>query len=539
MPTTEIAPARRRTALALLAILALAAVARFAGLDFGLSLPYARPDENRGAGHATRQLGGDWRPPNFAYPALFPMVNAGIRFATDEAPPAPTAPANLSAAFWVSRVMSATTGVLTVLLLFFLARRLGSTTQGLVPAALLAVSHLHSRDCHFGVTDAALTFATTGVLLLLVRTIEMPRKRRFALCGAAIGVAASIKQPAIWLAAPLLFEAFAPARGEVGTAARGVAVRFGRGAGALLIAGLCAAVAFVVLNPFTLIEPQRFLDDVLFEFTHKTTAHASFAERGFATNASFTLWLGLGGPYVLAALAGLLLSGIGRQRGDAIVVLFALAYYAGMGSGTQTFARYMLPLAPLAALFAARAIVTSTRCLPLHVRGPATWLIAAAVAALSIGRLVRTNELLMARDTRLLAADFIGAQVAGDERVLWIGRYSWPPGDPRIEPRDRAFLEKLLAGDVEPKVALQKAGYRYLVTADHWLLSPFDASPALSERLARSLQEWKSFSPLAPEAARARLTPCFDRHDFFYVPYANFAGFERPGPFLRLYRCDG
>jgi 4-amino-4-deoxy-L-arabinose transferase-like glycosyltransferase len=510
-------------AAALLAILAIAASARFTGLGFGGAAPFARPDESRVAAHAELILRGEWRPPSFAYPALFPLVSAAIRRVT------------AAGAYTASRAISASAGVATVLLVFLIGRRLRSPGEGRIAALLLAVTHLHSRDSHFGVTDAALALSTTWVLLLLLREEGQPSLRRFALLGAAIGVAASVKQPAVWLAAPLAVLAF-------GRAARPAAPpRIDRGIGALCLAALCAGAAFLALNPFALLEPRRFLDETLFELAHKTESGAGFLSRGWVKNASFTLWHGLGPPYAIAALLGLVLTCRRGTRGDWIVAVFALAWYAGMGSGSRTFARYMLPITPLAALFAARAIAAAAARLPERARLAGTILATAAVASVSATRVALTDRLLVARDARQLAKEFIDRAVAPGERVLWLGRYSWPapPGaDRRLELRDGAHLEQLLPAGADPRNALAAAGCRFVVTSEHWLRSPFDAPPALVERLASSLAVAASFGPLRPGLGRADVSPLFDRHDFFYLPYAGFGGIERAGPFLTVFRIE-
>ena len=210
-----------------------------------------------------------------------------------------------------------------------------------------------------------------------------------------------------------------------------------------------------------------------------------------------------------------------------------------MGSGTRTFARYMLPLTPIAALFAARTVMAIAARLPARARGAATLLLTIAVAALSAGRVVATDRLLAARDTRLLASDFVDSAVAADERVLWIGRYAAPPhraNDARIDVRDAAAIRSLLPLDGDLDAALAKAGYRYVVTADHWLMSPFDAPPELTSRLRDSLREVATFGPLEAGRERRDVAPCFDEHDFFYLPFAEQDGFARPGPFLHVFR---
>jgi 4-amino-4-deoxy-L-arabinose transferase-like glycosyltransferase len=272
-----------------------------------------------------------------------------------------------------------------------------------VAAFLLAVTHLHCRDSHFGVTDVTMTLGTTFALWLILRTASMASLWRFALCGGAIGLAAAAKQPAIFAFAPLLVAAFAPTvtatEAPATTTTRGGSIR--RGLAAAAVAALAAVVVFLALNPFILSEPRHFLDDMVREFKSKSEASESEGARGWIVHARFTLWLGLGAPYAIAALLGAIVMAIRRRPGEGALLAFALAYYACMGSGTRAFARYMIPLTPLAALFAARAITVTAEFLPDRRRVAATLLATAAIAAVSFCRVVATDRLLAARDTRL------------------------------------------------------------------------------------------------------------------------------------------
>jgi len=534
-------PRAPATIATLLAILALAAFLRFTALDFGSALPYARPDENRIAGYA------DWlatetpdparQRPSFAYPALFPRLVAWARPGVELLwPPPPDAPAHVTA-HRAARVLSATAGVATVLLLFLLARRVAGGAAGLLAATLLAVAPLHVRDSHFGVTDVALGAATTATLLLLAASQHWPRRRRFLLCGAALGVAAAIKQPAIWLLAPFLLEALRPAV----DAAPGIAPgsRLAAAARTLGLAIVVAAVAFLVLNPGAVVEPRRFLAENWFELTHKSEGAADFAQRGWITHARATLPWGLGWPVALALVPGALLLLTRRSRAGAIVLAFALAWYVGMGSGTRTFARYMVPLLPVAALLAAVALQSLAARLPARLRLPATLAVLAALAFPGARAATTGNRLLAATDSRTLTADWLAAQLRDGERVLWIDRYTWPfpPGhDARFDLRDGPALARELPPEVAPIDALRGGGWSHVVLADHWLTSHQALPEALRAAIAPALEEVARFGPLAEPRQRDSVSPSFDRGDLFFVPLAGFDGFVRPGPFLAVHR---
>jgi hypothetical protein len=230
---------------------------------------------------------------------------------------------------------------------------------------------------------------------------------------------------------------------------------------------------------------------------------------------------------------------IRRRPGEAALLTFALAYYLGMGSGTRTFVRYMIPLTPVAALFAARAIAVTAASLPERTRIAATVLATGAIASVSLGRVVATDRLLSARDTRLQAHDYLAATVPSGEHVLWIGRYTAPAtrrDDPRFIVLDAPQVNARLAEQSDLAAAFDKAGVRWVVCSDYWMNGRFEEVASILPKLAGSFVVARTFSPLAEGLASADVDPVFDRHDMFYVPFAGFSGFERPGPLLRVFR---
>jgi hypothetical protein len=97
-------------------------------------------------------------------------------------------------------------------------------------------------------------------------------------------------------------------------------------------------------------------------------------------------------------------------------------------------------------------------------------------------------------------------------------------------------LNARLGEQSDPAAALDDARVRWVVCSDYWMNGRFEEVASILPRLAGSFVEARTFSPLAAGLTPADVDPAFDRNDMFYVPYAGFAGFERPGPVLRIFR---
>src|SRR5215468_18134 len=223
MPGPDARPPRRRARRRgiLLAIAALAAALRLAGLGFGLSPadaipvlhPLARPDEqylwNLGLGIAA----GDPNPHFFLYPSLLPnalaLLDALYLAAGSLADGSrEEAVAELlrdpRALVWIDRGLVAAVGVATCLLLYRVAALAFGRRSGLVAAFLLAVAHLHVRDSHFGVTDVPLAALACLVLLQSLRIESRGAWRDYLRAGLCAGLAISTKYSGAILVAPIV-----------------------------------------------------------------------------------------------------------------------------------------------------------------------------------------------------------------------------------------------------------------------------------------------------------------------------------------------
>ncbi len=102
----------------------------------------------------------------------------------------------------VSRALTALFDVGTVLLVFFLGRRLFGTAVGLLAAAFLAVNVMHIQLSHFFISDPYLTFFITAALLLMVMAYQ---KRGETARGGDVSFAEGHTAPSRPYAVPLIF----------------------------------------------------------------------------------------------------------------------------------------------------------------------------------------------------------------------------------------------------------------------------------------------------------------------------------------------
>lgn len=103
----------------------------------------------------------------------------------------------------VGRLTIAIFGVLSILLLFLIAKLLFNEKIGLLSALFLAVAPMHVRESHYMITDVFFIFTILLSLLCLIYLTKIGSIKWFILSGIAMGISATIRFfPIIFLVYP-------------------------------------------------------------------------------------------------------------------------------------------------------------------------------------------------------------------------------------------------------------------------------------------------------------------------------------------------
>jgi hypothetical protein len=507
----------------LAAILAVAAVARLRGINFGLPHLNTRPDEGGIAAIVGGMFDGHLNPGSFNYPALFMMTVAAILRILDTAGGllqylpgewslsiGPTTP------YRIARYLSATAGIASVLLLFRIGYRLFGRATALAAAALLSLAFLHVRDSHFGVTDVPMTFMALFAFLFVVRLSESGARSDLIVAGVAGGLAASTKYNAALIALPALLAICVEPPGTN----RPLSGRVRR---AVLFTSLMAA-AFLVTSPYSLLEYRRFLADVTYESRHLAEGHAVRLGRGWVYHLTTTLRYGVGVPLLSAGILGFFLMFWRDRRKGGLVALFPIAYYVLLGSGYTVFVRYMLPVVPFLCLAAGYSVTEAASWLAARARQPK---LAPAIATASVIMLlwpsalsvISFDRLISRPDSRLLARRWVESQFPHGTTIAQLGTET-----------GHVFLHDLNEKRYV-RAAVTRRARPDLVIIHSSPLRP--GPPGLSEVrriLATDYELAYNRNVVGDHPGNI-----YDRQDDFYLPLAGFKGVERPGPNFSIY----
>ncbi len=264
--------------------------------------------------------------------------------------------------YLAGRALSAAFGLLTVAAVYAIGRRLGGRGVGLLAAAFLALAALPIQLSHYGTVDSLLVLLCTLAVYALLEVSRSGSLRAGLAAGALTGFALATKTSAL----PLLFVGWAA---WALWALRGRRLPLlGRGLGGLLAGTVAAALAFLLAEPYSLLDWFRF-GSALFQESAMAQGWAIFPyTRQYVGTLPYlyqlrelVLW-SLGLPLGLLGLVGLAWftwRGLrGRRSPDLVILAWFWPYFLITGALHAKFPRYLAPLIPwlcvMAALFLGR-----------------------------------------------------------------------------------------------------------------------------------------------------------------------------------------
>jgi hypothetical protein len=333
-------------------VLAAALLLRLWGVKQGMPYAYNADENAHFVPGAIGLFGHGWNPNYFVNPPAYTYLlhvvfdvwfggRGGVSkaFAT-----------NPTEVFVVARVTAAVVGVLAVWLVYLAGARMFDRAVGLLAAALLAVSFLAVFYSHLALNDvptlapiALSLWGTAGIL-------REGRVRDYLIAGVGLGLACATKYTGGVVLLPLLTAAGIQlaAPGGPGRALRGT-----------VLAGIVAVGAFLVANPYALLDFAAFRDGL----QHQADAAEDVAGKLGLTQTSghlYYLWTftwGLGWVPLVAAVAGAVVLGFEDRRALLVLGPAPVAYVLFMGTQERFFGRWLLPIFPIACLLGAFAIV--------------------------------------------------------------------------------------------------------------------------------------------------------------------------------------
>jgi hypothetical protein len=400
------------------------------GIGQGLPYPYNADEADHFVPHAIAMFDeGTLNPHYFANPPAYTYVvhflfaawyggAGGVQHALAAHP---------GDLYVLARVAAALLGTLALWLLYATGARLFGRGVGLLAAAIEAVAFLPVFYAHLALNDVPTLAPLTLSLLGTAGILRNGRAREYLIAGIGLGLACASKYTAGIVLVPLI--AAAAARYLDASAKLGSARAGARAAGGLALAGGSALAAFLIANPYAVLDYSAFHAELIHQSTLSAEAQGKLGapKDGGLAYYLWTLTWGLGWVPALAALGGAITVWWRERVLGWLLVPAPLLYLAFMGSEGRYFGRWLLPIFPilclLAALFALQLAGFVVRMLARdHARGAlrvgVTAVLVVALLAQGLVYSIHSGIVLARADTRNLTREWMLDHIPAGARIV-------------------------------------------------------------------------------------------------------------------------
>jgi hypothetical protein len=595
MPTAEGGGSRRLVWPGLALVLAGGLGLRLWGVQQGLPYVYNTDENDHFVPHAVRMFEeGTLNPHYFANPPaytyllhfVFGLYYGGGHAVVHAYLTDPTS------VYTLARVVSALLGTLALWLLYLTGARLFSRGVGLLAAAVLAVAFLPVFYAHLALNDVPTLAPLTLSLLGSAGVLRKGRLRDHLLAGIGIGLACATKYTAGIVVIPYAV-ALACSWWERRSRTESLA--------GLALFVLSAAAAFVIANPYALLDYHSFHAELVHQSTLSAESQGKLGapKDGGLAYYLWSLTWGLGWVPALAALAGAAAIWRSDRRAGLWLVPAPLVFLAFMGTEGRYFGRWLMPILPLLCLLAAfftvwLATIAWRRLSPsgpgadgprppggprpgalggYAVKGAIAGLLVLAVLGQGLVYSVHSGIVLSRTDTRTVTRRWLLANVPAGARIVVepVSPAQWahePPGAPESEhcppykdvrwckwaseytylnaagEVDEAAKRKLGVEDYERTLGpaliglYERKGYCWVITGS----TESGRAEADPSAVPRALAYYRALAEQGTvlyraSPYRAGKGPVAFNFDWSFDYYP--LAYERPGPAMTVYRLHG
>ena len=541
---------------ALVLILAGGLALRLYGIEHGLPFIYHADESQHFTRYAVAMFDGDLNPHYFQNPTTYTyLVYIALQLHGFEDIAAEYL-ADPTEIYEIARLVAVALALVGIATVYSVGRRLWGAFEGVAAAAVLAFAFLPVAYSRYAVTDVGVLFAVALTAYAMVKIHETVARRYYLLAGLGLGLTVAFKYTAGLILVPILLAIVVRALKEERTV-RELAI------GAGIVAGVSALVFFLT-NPYFVLDLDEALDELRSQrFSAGEIKLGQTEENPYGFYVSSLTW-GLGWGAIAAAAVGLVWE-VRRNRVRAILLaLFPLLLFLYLGSDAERyFARWLMPMYPILALFAGVAVAGVART--VSTRGALRAAVVAGLIALIMAQPmvanVRTGEVIGKADTRELARNYMLEELPSGTKIVvdavairqpydvpllgierepddpeFFPRFGAPPKKDNVYPPDPVRTQRFIE-DLSPERIdrYREAGYCTVITMS-WLRERAEIAgfqPAL-EYYDRLEQESTSVFTADPyDDPDDPVEFDFDMSHLYYD-----ARYDRTGPRIEIRRLD-
>jgi 4-amino-4-deoxy-L-arabinose transferase-like glycosyltransferase len=312
-----------------------------------------------------------------------------------------------SVVFLPGRWFILTCGIICIILIYIIARKLFDVRTALLTAALLALDPLDIRYSQVIRTDKHASVFMLIAIIVCIEIVRRGRLRDYALAGIFIGLACTTKWPAATALASLLGAISLRIYRDPATLRRELKL--------LMLTMGCTFAAMFVSAPFLFLDYQTVLRDLGGE---AQVRHLSTTGGGFLWNMGWYVTVPLNNAFgaigVVMLLPGALLAARASREALATTIPISLIFLLALCTQGLVQMRWVVPVLPLLTMFVAVAawklVDFVTRLTSKQIATGATFAIL-ALLAVPPAMVARAETIERLHDTRRAATDWARAHI--------------------------------------------------------------------------------------------------------------------------------
>ena len=316
-------------------------------------------------------------------------------------------PAELAKFYIIGRLVSAIFTTLTVLLVYFISRKLYNKKTGLIASLSLALVPLSVINSHYLSVDTTEMFFITLTFLLSLRILNSDRNKWYILAGICAGLACNIKYSGVLIVSVIPLVHFLKGQRKwTDFLSCWINKK-------VLVSYLSGIATLLILNPFLITsygevvwcikaylgdEPQR---NIL------SNIQAIFLGSLFYLRA---LYHGMGLPLLLLSLSGFIIALRKREKGEVLIlfwIIFSFLFFAYFSKRSD---RYILVIIPFLSILVPQGLFYIHR---KHLRS----LILIAVFLITFFCTLGYEKIFMEQDIRTVAGKWIAAHIPAGAKI--------------------------------------------------------------------------------------------------------------------------
>ncbi|MEW6556596.1 MAG: glycosyltransferase family 39 protein [Elusimicrobiota bacterium] len=330
-------------------------------------------------------------------------------------------PRELVKLYVTGRSLSIFFGILTVILLFFMAKIFYNDYRiGLLSAFLLAITPIHAIWSHYIGTDALLTFEVCLVFLLCFYILKNGSNKIYLFTGLLVGLTGATKYSIIPLTLIPVIAHYLSSNKFFNKK--------------LFLYLLFVPAGFILGNPYSVLEPRCFYETLKYSSQINVTVNSVLNPLdSFGPQPMFLYYLttapkySFGIPLAILFLFGFIFAFIRKEKIDIVIIVWMIIFYLfiALSSPWQSM-RWQLPYIPVLCLLSAKSIFVVLENISKKLK----ILILLIVACISIATLfysVAYMKMMTEKDVRDESSEWIEKNIPEGKKIAVPDVYFWNP----------------------------------------------------------------------------------------------------------------